>query len=163
MMFSLPPESELLQELSGCCRNLELEGKDSISDVQLGYWNTQFALLSINQLTERIDYFCLEVLCKIKTRRKPRSLFEGSSSLHCISGTEIPLSKKWGLLSLGISLSNSSQREMPTGETSTCINSSVGVSLLKHRGLTVFDITVRRLLYLTLQNVRHFVNIRDDD
>lgn len=96
MMFSLPPESELLQELSGCCRNLELEGKDSISDVQLGYWNPQFALLSINQLTERIDYFCLEVLCKIKTRRKPRSLFEGSSSLHCISGTEIPLSKKMG-------------------------------------------------------------------
>lgn len=48
---------------------------------------------------------------------------------------------------------------------SSFIDSSVGVSQLKHMDLAVskIDISVRMCLYLTLGNVKHFANIRDDN
>lgn len=49
------------------------------------------------------------------------------------------------------------------GEKSSLINSSAGISQLIHIELTAIDITVRKLLYLTLENVKHFGNIRNDN
>lgn len=51
---------------------------------------------------------------------------------------------------------------MPVGGKSIFTNSSTGVSQLKHRVDCHWDYS-KNALILTLENVKHFVNIKDDN